>query len=222
MKICTKCKIEKPINEFYKDKNAYDGLQKKCKNCVKNYYNNNKNRILKYHKEYYNANIENETFLNKRKKYRKNNKDYMKEYNKNYRKNNKTKVIESKREWKNNKRKTDPKFKLDDWMSTSINKDLKKRGSSKKGRSWTVLVDYTKEDLRQHLESLWEPWMNWENHGPASTERRTWNIDHIFPKSKLIYENPEDDNFKKCWSLSNLRPLEAIENIQKSNKIETK
>ena len=29
----------------------------------------------------------------------------------------------------------------------------------------------------------------------------------------------EDDNFKKCWALDNLRPLEALENLKKGNKI---
>jgi hypothetical protein len=40
-----------------------------------------------------------------------------------------------------------------------------------------------------------------------------WNIDHIIPQSDLIYASMEDENFKKCWALSNLRPYSAKQNI---------
>jgi len=50
--------------------------------------------------------------------------------------------------------------------------------------------------------------MNWDNHG------KYWHIDHIMPQSILPYISMEDDNFKKCWALDNLRPLEAIQNMK--------
>lgn len=34
-KVCKKCKLTKPVNEFYNNKTAYDGLQAKCKDCCK-------------------------------------------------------------------------------------------------------------------------------------------------------------------------------------------
>ena len=34
-KICSKCKVEKDVGEFYKDRTARDGLQYKCKPCAK-------------------------------------------------------------------------------------------------------------------------------------------------------------------------------------------
>ena len=34
-KICSKCKVEKDVGEFYKDRTARDGLQYKCKLCAK-------------------------------------------------------------------------------------------------------------------------------------------------------------------------------------------
>lgn len=55
--------------------------------------------------------------------------------------------------------------------------------------------------------------MSWENHGIY------WHIDHIYPQSLLPYESMEDDNFKKCWTLDNLRPLEKVANMKKGNKI---
>ena len=33
MKICTKCGIEKPLSEYYKNSSQKSGLQSKCKPC---------------------------------------------------------------------------------------------------------------------------------------------------------------------------------------------
>jgi len=41
----------------------------------------------------------------------------------------------------------------------------------------------------------------------------TWQLDHIIPQSNLPYVNLEDENFKKCWALDNLRPLSSKQNI---------
>ena len=54
--------------------------------------------------------------------------------------------------------------------------------------------------------------MSWDNYGE-------WHIDHILPDSSFYYVSTEDDEFKKCWALSNLQPLWAIDNLKKSNKI---
>lgn len=37
-KRCTKCGGEKPVSEFYKNKQAKDGLSLQCKGCAKSYY----------------------------------------------------------------------------------------------------------------------------------------------------------------------------------------
>lgn len=37
MKICSKCKEEKPFSEFYKDKRKPDGLHYSCKQCKTDY-----------------------------------------------------------------------------------------------------------------------------------------------------------------------------------------
>lgn len=75
------------------------------------------------------------------------------------------------------------------------------------------------DKLKAHLESLFEPWMNWENYGNPKNSDRTWHIDHIIPQSKLLFISLEDENFKKCWALENLRPLCAKENQRKGNRI---
>jgi hypothetical protein len=54
--------------------------------------------------------------------------------------------------------------------------------------------------------------MSWENYGK-------WHIDHITPLSSFDIQNYNDENFKKCWSLENLQPLWAEDNLKKSNKV---
>ena len=51
MKTCRKCSIEKPLTEFYKNKAMKDGLQKKCKHCTLQYYQDNKQKVLQYYKD---------------------------------------------------------------------------------------------------------------------------------------------------------------------------
>lgn len=41
----------------------------------------------------------------------------------------------------------------------------------------------------------------------------------IYPQSLLQYTSMLEENFNKCWALSNLRPLEATINVKKSNKV---
>lgn len=94
-------------------------------------------------------------------------------------------------------------------MSAAIQHAIK---AQKAGRKWEALVGYTVHDLMQHLEAQFKPGMNWENQGSY------WHIDHIRPKSWFDQLDPAQ--FKACWALKNLQPLEAIENIKKGNRYE--
>jgi len=115
--------------------------------------------------------------------------------------------------------KNDPKFKLNKIFTTNFRDVVK--GSSKK-----IFLDYTMKELKEHLESLFESWMTWENWGRYNpktwddndTSTWTWQIDHIIPKSKFNYTSVNDKDFKKCWALSNLRPYSAKLNIKENCK----
>lgn len=62
MKTCNKCKTEKPLAEFSKDKSRKDGLQSKCRGCNREYhrewYQDNRERRREYHREYHRVNRE--------------------------------------------------------------------------------------------------------------------------------------------------------------------
>ena len=118
-------------------------------------------------------------------------------------------------------RKTNPEYRLKKNVSYSIWSMLTKNGSSKKGQSSSKYLPYNFNQLKEHIEAQFEPWMNWKNYGvftPSTwndddQNTWTWQLDHIIPHSDLPYLSMTDDNFKKCWSLNNLRPYSAKQNM---------
>ncbi len=106
-----------------------------------------------------------------------------------------------------------PKYSLDYKMSGAIYSALKKVKASKGGKSWKELVDYTPQDLKNHIESLFTEGMTWEKFCNGEI-----HLDHKIPKSWFKYESPNDPEFKKCWALENLQPLWAKDNLKKHNR----
>ncbi len=74
------------------------------------------------------------------------------------------------------------------------------------------LIGCTTEELWSYLESKFEPWMTWENHGVGG-----WDIDHIRPCVSFDLTDPKQQRI--CCNWSNLQPMEHIENIKKRDKI---
>ena len=107
-------------------------------------------------------------------------------------------------------RKRNPAKRLNGSVSTSVYLALRE---AKAGRPWEELVGFTMQDLRKHLESQFQKGMTWENFGK-------WELDHKIPISAFNFKGPEDIDFRRCWSLSNLQPLWKIENRTKNAKIE--
>lgn len=108
------------------------------------------------------------------------------------------------------KRRSTPKGKLTYCLSWGI-RDSLKRGT-KSGRHWESLVDFTIDQLKTHLGKLFKPGMTWENYGE-------WHIDHKIPIAAFNFNKPEDLDFKRCWTLKNLQPLWAKENMSKHAKV---
>jgi hypothetical protein len=69
-------------------------------------------------------------------------------------------------------------------------------------------------DFKSHLESLWEPWMSWDNYGSGPG---TWQIDHILPVDSFDLSDPEQQ--QKCFHFSNHQPLCSKKNRDKWNKV---
>ena len=90
-KICSKCLINKPLDDFGKRKTSQDGHKGVCKNCEKDQnkklYESKKEQIKEKSKQYY---YENHQKIRK----------HQREYNKQYREENKEKIIERINKWR--------------------------------------------------------------------------------------------------------------------------
>ena len=200
------------------DKNQYY-LKNKTKilNDVKKYSDLNKDKIKDYQKEYYNNNKKelNEKNKNYQKlnngiikeylvQYRKDNKDTIKRKNDLYRTINKGKIKENHRLIIQNKRKTDNLYKLKESISNSIRKSFKRAKHIKTSNTLNILC-CSFEEFKTHIESLWEPWMNWDNYGKYKNGELNygWDIDHIEP----ITNAKTSDDVIRLNHYTNLQPL---------------
>ena len=218
-KICSRCRLEKEINNFYfhKDRGSFRAECKACTNeSVKRYNNKNKEKIKQDKKKY--GAVHKEELKSKHKIYYENNKETIFQRHKMYDEVHKEERKIYHNDYRKQKRQNDPVFRLRCLVSCAVCYLLKKQDSKKDNPTWEKLF-YSPEQLKEHLEKLWEPWMSWENHGKSDLNKRTWQIDHIVPQSLLLYDSLDHPNFQKCWALENLRPLETQENMKKGNKI---
>jgi hypothetical protein len=120
------------------------------------------------------------------------------EYIKQWKMDNKVRIRQQERD----RRKNDINFKLRKNVSRAIGHAIVKNSNSVINH-----LPYTVEKLKQHLENLFDDKMNWDNYGSY------WHIDHVVPHSEFKYTSMEDEEFRKCWELCNLRPLEAHQNM---------
>lgn len=231
-KVCSKCKIEKDLSNFDKNKCAKDGYNSWCKQCKqKEYYKKKGLEVpeVKIPKQGYKFcqkcgkekplsefcnNGKHSYCYGCNKLYYQENKDRLKAYFsiynksdnhrkavKKYRENNLERELEMQRErYKNNlDMRLSKSISGGIWSCIKINKNY---------RHWETLVSFTFEELKEHLEKQFQPGMTWDNYGE-------WHIDHIIPKKSLPYTNANEDNFKIVWSLNNLRPLWAKDNLSR-------
>lgn len=187
-------------------KKWYQKNKKRVQLQHREYYLRNKEKIQQYHKKWYQKNRE--KVLRDSKNYYQKNQDRVQQRHRLYNRDNKERLLKYKGFWQKYKRKLDPKYRLDENMSTAISNSLK---GKKAGRPWETLAGYTLEDLIEHLEKQFDNKMKWNNYG------NYWAVDHIKPKSLFTYTSPNGLEFKQCWSLKNLQPLEKIKNIKKKN-----
>lgn len=226
MKVCPLCNSEKADDFFSVGRNQ-------CKECrnryYKEYYSNPeaKERRKGQLKQYRSKPETKEKTKERKKQYNSipEVKERKKEYMKQYRSKSETAENKEKRKkYKREKYKNDPFYKVKWLVSGSILRSLKANAGSKNGASCWKYINYTKEDLVNYLESLFEPWMTWDNHGVYDPKTHdvnpTWQIDHIIPHSNFSYDSMEHPDFAKCWALSNLRPLCAKKNIEDGNRRE--
>ena len=219
-KVCSKCKTEKEICEFYKRKETKDGYRSDCKCCFNEraleYKKNNEEKIKQRSKNYFQKNKQ--SYLEKKQIWRKNNPEKYKKQVKDYWDKVKDVQTEKKKIWINNNRekynsywtnrkKQEPEFKLLVNMRSRLSGYLKTLNITKKNKTFEI-VGCSPQFLKEHLEKQFVDGMTWEN-------RNEWHIDH---KTPLSSAKTEEELYKLCH-YTNLQPLWAEENLKKSNKI---
>jgi len=192
-------------------------------NTIKIWKSNNKDKVSDTEKRYRLNHPEKhqewelnnkEKYLNEIKLWRTENIEKVKLYRKTYNSKHRKEINKHERE----RRQIDAHYKLRTNISRSICGRLKRRLLSKKNKPTFSFLPYSVDELKQHLEKQFvcdKAWMNWNNWGMGVGK---WNIDYIRPESSFNYTSVEDTEFQKCWSLSNLQPLEAMENMIKGNR----
>ena len=223
-KICSKCKIEKPFEDFYADNRSGDGFRSACKEC--HYLTGrpskirNRERTNKAQRKAYWENPEKHRV--KSRKYRSENKEHFDEYNKGwkkanrqkvkeynlrYRKEHKTEILERTRRYVAKRRLDDPTFRIKQSLRNRLGNALK--GKIKHSRTLDLL-GCSLDEFKAHLEKNWRDGMNWGNYGVKG-----WHIDHIVPCCDFDLNTLEGQ--KSCFHFSNLQPLWWKDNLKKGS-----
>jgi len=105
-------------------------------------------------------------------------------------------------------RKENPTVRINDQVNCLIWQMIKHTLNGTKQGTWEAekWLGYSIQDLMQHLENQFDVFMKWDNYGTY------WVIDHIIPKRYFKFNSVNDEEFRACWSLENLRPLPKRKN----------
>lgn len=188
--ICTKCNVDKPPDDFSRDKRRSTGRYPHCKACararLKAYRASPKGRACT---KAYNESPEAKARVRA------------------YRASpaGKARATVCTSAYTRHRRATDPAFRLAGDLRARLRRALHgraKRGSAIRDLGCTI------PEMKRHLEELFAPGMTWDNHSLHG-----WHIDHIKPLASFDLTDPEQ--FKQAVHYTNLQPLWAGDNIRK-------
>jgi hypothetical protein len=203
LKICSKCRKEKPFELFAKNKSTKDGFDAWCKECKHQQYIENKKERANYQRIYMREHPE------IHKKYELKNTERLKEYRKDYFIKNKEKILNYNRKYIKNRRKEDDLFKFKQNVRILINQSFK-RGKFKKKNHTMDILGCNFEELKMHLHKTF-----FMNYGYEYDGKEDVHIDHIIP---LATAKTQED-VKRLCHYTNLQLLKASDNLKKSAKM---
>lgn len=161
----------------------------------------NKEKIAAQNKIYHEKNKE--AIKERKRKWYAENKEKIKIKNKAWRIANIEHINRYQIEYESRMYKTNPLFKLKTRIRKAIRESFNSNGFTKKTKTQNIL-GCTFDELKLHLESQFQPWMSWDNHGLYNgTENYGWDIDHIIPISSAVTE----EDIIRLNHYSNLQPL---------------
>jgi uncharacterized protein YlaI len=178
MKICSKCKLEKPLDQFNKRKKSPDGKMYMCKDCnrlaINTWHKNNKDKVR--------ANLE--RFHNKHPHYMNNAVKKWSDANR--------------KQWINSYEVRKLTNKIRNLIYDGV-----KRGGWKKTTKTETILGCNFEYFKHHIEEQFQPGMSWDNHGEwhfdhiipvssAKCEEEVIRLNHYI-------------NFQPLWAVDNLK-----------------
>lgn len=222
MKTCIVCKELLCLSSYHKDKSRSDGLNPRCKTCKRSidveYRKSHIDSIKKNQKEYYDVNSD---AIKKRSNlWYEANKDLHSARMKTYFQENKVKIKLKQHEW-NLANEEKMKQYMNNYIKSRYSNDLnykvksilsaRIRGCVKwKSKSTESMLGCTIDRFLEWIEYQFDSNMTWENCG------QYWHFDHVIPCSSFDLSNKDEVDI--CFNWQNIRPLEARENLVKSNK----
>jgi hypothetical protein len=138
-------------------------------------------------------------------KYRAENKEKFSAMNKRWRENNPDKWKDCKRAQRN-RQKADPVWRAMRNIRKRVREVLKGK------RAARSTVGCSRNEFMRHIESKFTNGMHWNNYGTY------WHLDHVLPLSHFDLSDSYQAKMANHWT--NLQPLEAEKNIEKSNTIQ--
>lgn len=229
-KTCTKCKECKPATAefFHAYKRSPDGRRAVCKICraAENLANNaevtakkrahyaeNRERLLAVTKAAYAKNIEARRADGLARHYK--NRELRLQQMRAYREANRDVLLAAQR--KRSRKEfaerygSDLQFTLTHRVGALLRVSLRHRRKSKR---MVELLGFTLDEFKAHLEAQFTKGMSW-----AEFMAGRIHIDHVIPVASFNITSDSCNEFVACWSLANLRPLWAKDNLSKGARI---
>jgi len=221
-KVCSQCKVSLPLTSFYLDRSVFTKVayRSKCKVCCKKNNNLRKTHIpnkavkekkcsscsgVKKYSDFYVSKRHLDGYFKEciscievKRKNKGNNpgfkrtKEYMIAYNK--------------------KRNSEPNYKLKYALRSNLHSHIRRIENGVKSERTLTYVGCSLDFLKSWFEFQFDQHMTWDNHGTY------WHIDHIMPCSS--FNLTKNDMLHACYNWSNLRPVNALENLSKGDKVD--
>ena len=243
-KVCSKCKKELPVSEFWKNKSLKSGLDSRCRFCKgaeqKKYYyahqQEMRDKVKKWHEEHKEQDYikgklyreqHREELNEKKKAYRKNNAKKIKMYaeahreeQRTYRELHKSEIKKYQQTYRENN-----KDKLKEYYKTKYKTDIQYKLKSDY-LHLTARVIRNKKATPKEMEILGCDYQTLKKHLETKFDKNMnwdnygvngWHIDHIIPITS--FDLTDMEQVKKCFNYRNTQPLWAKDNREKSDKI---
>ncbi len=234
-KVCSRCKQEKPVDMFYRNRSRKDGYAIYCVSCEAEYrkeWNKRRERVSVDRKTCNKCGVNKPaseffsdrdkvdgltTFckpckLKSNRRWKENNREAYDRASLNYRRRHKAKKSVYDKEYGANRRDNDEEYVYNRRILSGVRHLVQRQY---KGSKYEKYLGCSVASFRKHIESQFQEGMSWDNYGDHRNDG--WSIDHIIPVSMFDLRS-EDDRYK-CFHYTNAQPLWWWQNQMKHTKV---